>query len=689
PEDRYSSAAELRLDLEALAVGDRPLGAVLKLGAERLLKTRRRRRALLLALPVLFALAVSAGVLAWPRRPADAPAPPPPPAPAPENPERAKAEAVLLFLEQNPEAFEKGRALLDRVPRRDLDSGLRSRLDAARAALEKRREGKAAALLEDRRKRAWEALSEGDLAAMERVLLDWPEELRSSAQAEEARGLARAWAEEAAAPGRLLLEKMDAALSAPEGGAGSTPEAMESLLGDAARVLERPSVPPDQAARIRDGSGKLRERLGRMEAGRREAAARGLWSRAVAEPAPAGLGDALGRLAAPEFAGTSTGKLAREVLGRSQRAGSALEARAAALEGKAWAASLKDVLFVGILAVAPPAEDAFAPSRAVWDPAGGLARPDFQDLLRLVPDPADLSAWFLAGGRPSLCRLLGKESDPARALLAAAAAPEPRPDEPGPFWADLAVRAALCRRRAADAAPEGVSPADPVLAAWVLALRARSGDAGAKASLPARPASNPKKESGRDAFFADRLVDAWADLEPATRADPLDAEIAVLRGRILQQLSRPWPTLPAALLALSEFRRAFDLEPGLAAASVFLVDAVLEVRERWDFGAPDPWEGIAADACAEAVRLGQDNPRILRLLGETRFREGKTSEAASLLRRARKMDPRDPKVLLALGRALGSLGRKEEAWEALADARTILGADFPPWAAELLAELKR
>ena len=79
----------------------------------------------------------------------------------------------------------------------------------------------------------------------------------------------------------------------------------------------------------------------------------------------------------------------------------------------------------------------------------------------------------------------------------------------------------------------------------------------------------------------------------------------------------------------------------------------------------------AARLALEALADGVEQPALLNLAASSRYGEGRFEEAVQLLKRARKLAPRDPNVLNSLGLCLNALGRTEEALQAYDSALRI------------------
>ncbi|HVH49307.1 MAG TPA: tetratricopeptide repeat protein, partial [Sphingomicrobium sp.] len=72
----------------------------------------------------------------------------------------------------------------------------------------------------------------------------------------------------------------------------------------------------------------------------------------------------------------------------------------------------------------------------------------------------------------------------------------------------------------------------------------------------------------------------------------------------------------------------------------------------------------AAAHAVQAVAAGVDHPAVLNLAAQSHFGDGRIEEAASMLRRARKLAPNDAHVLNSLAICEQALGRVEAALDA-------------------------
>ena len=72
----------------------------------------------------------------------------------------------------------------------------------------------------------------------------------------------------------------------------------------------------------------------------------------------------------------------------------------------------------------------------------------------------------------------------------------------------------------------------------------------------------------------------------------------------------------------------------------------------------------AGTLALDALSAGVEEPRVLNMAAAVRFAEGKLEEAAQLLRRARRLAPKDAQILNGLGVCLQAVGKLDEALEA-------------------------
>jgi serine/threonine-protein kinase len=641
PKERYASAAELLLDLEALLAGDRPLGAILGRGPA------ARRRAWRRILPVGVALAALAAVVASfvagsSGGGTDSPGPSGPAVPG-EDP---RVTAARLFLERFPEDFVRGGQMLAEADDPALAPADRERLAAVRAGFHDRFSRAAEAAFLDRERRARAAAAAGDPAAAKAILLDWPERLSPSPWRDKAARFADALLAEAGEESDALAAEAEALVAAGEkasAGAGA-----RAVLGRLKATLARAPFEGDGRERLL----LARESLSRLVAREEEAAAARTAeasARAAAEEARARDKAAIDRLSAaiaspdPEtgvkvallaLAALDASRLAPAAAGRLlaalARAEPQLGDRLAALEGRLWAWPSEGGISVGLV------QASLAP-RSVWrSPSWGAVGGRVEALEAEAGGPAEAGAWLWVHG---LAAEGARVSGDAAVLLAALPAP---PSAPPVEPRDLR-RVALALR---DGGALAAGAPDPVLDAWA-AVRA-----GRAAASPAEdPRAAAAKAEGLDAFLADDLPAAWDLLGKAADLAPRDAEIAALRGRILLAASRALPTAPVLFLAFSEGRRGADLEPGLPAAWSLAAEAGMLLCELAAPPFAERARPLVAEACEEACRSGRDDARFLAFAGEWHLDGNRPEKAVLLLRRAVARAPEDGPLRLLLDRA--------------------------------------
>jgi tetratricopeptide (TPR) repeat protein len=690
--ERYASASELRLDLEAVRAGETPLGAQMKLNAARLASVRYRRRILLPALASLLILGVIVSA-AFILGSGEDRVPSVPQAPEGERKgtqpkDDAPVLAVLRFLEQEPMAFERGRKQLRTVSRVGLNHRMLSRLDASEAALEKRFRMASANLLAEKKRAAMGARNQGNLDEMERILHQWPRAFKASEEVTQAKALAKAWREAALLPGLRMMERISDVLGdSATGDSASVEKRLAKLIEEASALLGVHSFPATQRLDLEAAMTGLGEGLRRAELARLEVEAREALAGVLSAPEKGGSArkrSGLEGFDVKRYGNTSVGILVREVLERSARTEAILEKEVAGLRGKPWAGLHKDSFFIGKLD-SGRTKDFFSPGWSVWEENPVL---DFRDIRRRVPDQDNLSSWLLCHWGPRYSSASGSGEGLIPRILALVESPPGLPALHA-FWINLQFKLKLAGRETTDEVPglPGGS-AEPVLSAWVLMLRVNLNGGRGKSGLPARPSSNPALDRAREEFFMDRPLSAWPALEEAARADPLDAEIAVFQSRVIRQLAAPLPTLPGYLMALVESRRAFDLDPRLPATSLFFADLLIEIRETWGICRGDNWDAVLAEASEAAIRTGQENAKVLHFLGNKRLEENRINDALLLLQRATRAAPENSTIQLSMARALISAGMGRKAVKYLESAKRDLGPKFPAWAEERLNSSK-
>lgn len=682
PRRRYGSAAEARLDLEALRDGDRPFGLWLA-------RPRRwfgRRRVVAVAAAALGVLGGTA--LLWPGRDDQPPPEPAPPVatrvPAPEIEEPdLELEAALLFAERNPDATQEARDLIDAVRARAVRPGQRRRLEAAERLLTEHFHRRARAALEARLETARKHRATGDLESMVRALGEWPADLAEAPECRQARELAASWKEEALAPGRRLIARVEVTLATWGTGTPPSPEAVETLHARVDALRKDHALPRSQRP-------VLARLVGRVAAWRAAAAAQARERRALDV-----LGRAL-RAAGPERAtalrelatgagtrGTEAARRAQDVLALAAGLETRLAQALRTARGKPWAGVLGRDLHVGALSDALRPVDAFAVGLRVWDPEKPWRR-DEDDLRAHARGAAEMDAWLWLRGDRIDVAAAEQADDPLRRLwaLTEIEPPAPAAEQPlGGFWPALRERLSLALRPVGRPAVLGAEATDPVLRAWLAAT---------SNSAARRPSGRDDEylAAARAAFLADDPLRAWAALESTVRAAPWNGEAALLAGMVLEVLAEPLPQRATLLLALTEARRAWDLDPSLTEAPRHVARLALRLGRAAPSDLRTRLEPVTAGACRAVVRQGREEPAMIVFLAEGHERSGEHREALRMLRRANERWSSDAGILLALGRLEAGHGDAARALSALEEARAHLGADFPAWAEALRQRLR-
>jgi hypothetical protein len=671
PAARYSSAAQVVLDLEALAAGERPLGAILgETGA------RAARRWPWIAAGVGVAALGVAWIVATPREtPPVAPETGTAPAESQSKDPNSKLGAARVYLERYPDDFARGREMLATADTEALTEDERRELAALRASLEERRTRRVDEAVATRKARAKELLDAGDVAAAVSVITQWPEEFRDEPKAKETAALGASWMESARADAAALADEMER-VAKDAGGA-----APDAALLRAAVALARPPFEGDQRDRIERARAAILKAA--EEQGFRDASALTqrtaelAWTKALdehfADPSPARFRRAL-EFASDKNAPPELRDTAKAVAAALDRADGAVADTLAVLKGRPWCGPRGDAMFAGIVAEPPSAEDVYL-SR-LWITIEGR----FEALAAAAGGGDEARAWLFAR-RPwssptfpegtALARLI-----PPRSEVFVAHGYE--------LGGENQDRVDLTLRVPTKPPTPGQSH-DPATAAWFQALTGRRQEPTAAEVSQAAAA----KSRGRDAFLADDLATAWASLTEAESLSPRDAEIAALRGRVLLTGARTLPTTPALFLAFSEGRRAWDLDPKLPAGPVLAAEAGIELLAVLETAlAKDARRAVAA-ACEAAESMGREDARMLACAGEWNLDAGRVARALTQLRRAVSKAPRAAATLIALARAEHASGNDEKARAALATATDVLGGNLPPDAAALARALEK
>ncbi len=682
PGERYGSASELLLDLDALAAGERPLGAILGAAAAAVPRTRGSRRTVLVVAGVLAVAVAGAFVL----RGDDSDSPPAGRSPdyggdpAPATPDAAPPPvagedltvAPRAHAEKHPGDYPGIRVLLDQADDRAASAELRSALAALRELTEQRFAAEARAAANERRARSAKVLASGDVAAAAEELRTWPEALRGARDVsqlhQEADDLLAAARNRAA----TLVAEATAALAR----GGEPPAELCARVAGAVTAARFPGDHRLQLEELRQSLDRLASAADTARRAAADSAARERrWRDLVAETAAApGRGATRAMLdALTDDAPEVVAAAAKRLLAAGDAADRVLAAKFEAMRDRYWAGPVGPALFVGKVASPPSPEDVFL--SPLWT---GLA--EAREVLSVIVEEREhAAAWFfLRGGWAE------SVDDPDVLVVAGFVAGPPSLAPPPTVRPGAALREALAWRppdakAPSDGAAEGTR--DAVLAAWLAAV------SGAPQKL--RPAAAAAKDAAREAFLSDDLAQAWDAIGAAIAADPADGEMAALRARVLLAAARPLPTTPTFRAALEEGRRAADLEPSLVAARVAAADAALVLA-----GAPSPSVAsrarpLAGYLCDEVAKVRRDDTRYLVAAAEWHLEGGRAAPAADLLRRATAKGSPPAQWFVLLARAELGAGRKERAREALQRAATANGGSVPPSGADLATELKR
>ncbi len=175
-----------------------------------------------------------------------------------------------------------------------------------------------------------------------------------------------------------------------------------------------------------------------------------------------------------------------------------------------------------------------------------------------------------------------------------------------------------------------------------------------------RDISSPRLlERARAARGAGRLEDAEILYRDLARIRPRDADVLAELGAVLDQRGRPGEAEPW-------YRDAVALDPGQALARFGL--GVLRAREG---NLP-----AAEYEFRESLESRPDEPQTHTALGDVLLRQHRFGPALAALERAARLDPEDGPSRVLAAVALAELGRFEEAWRAVHEARER-GAEAP------------
>jgi len=685
PRERYLSAGQLRLDLEALREGDRPLAALLAARSRLAPRISRTHVAVGGGVALAGVVAVALFLQQGPRPEGDHDLPTPAPSvraePAPTEPvPDVDVEAVLLLVERSPEDLAGGRDLLASLAGRTLHPDQEQRRRALAQALEVLATRRGKEHLAQVRREAAALRDRGEIAAMREALAQWPPELSGLPEAREAEQLAEEWTHAAVDPARALIRGLRDAVRKWSDVEVGDPSEVEAWVGRAQEALALPGFPVVERAELEALAGRLdawRERAVRHAAERHAAT---LLDR-LAQAAPGERATLLASLASDPAA---AGSAASQAAARLVREADACEAKLAQvlrdLQGRVWAGVVGGVLRVERVASLPHAIDVMGTVLTVWDPVHPWV-PDLEDVVALVGDAAQVDAWLYVRGAPgtrpleaSLAALRRGRAQENRGETTATAPPEG-------LWQGLQASLAVALRANGAPLPVIEASGDPALVAWVEALRRR----------PARPRTDPHPlvERARTAFLGTDVAAAWRVIQEARAAQPRSAEVALLASMLLTTACEPLPQRATLLVALVEARRAWDLDPGLRLAPIHVAELGLRLLARAPEGLARRLVSTTQAAAEAALRLGHEPPSLVLFLSERWQQEDRLSDALRVLRASNERHPADTSVLLELARAEERGGDGARALEALERAKELLGPSMPDWAAEARERLRR
>lgn len=665
PSRRYASAAELLLDLDALEAGDRPLGAILGASAAAIPRTAASRRRLafvamgLIGVAIVVVVSLRGGGGTTPAAPLGQPTPSTQPAAADDQ----RVVAVRYLIDEQPENYPRIRELLGQAARAGLDPAGAAAIEELRRSAESRAADAAAAAVADRRARAAAARDTGDVAGALSILRDWPENLRGSPFETELAALAATWRTEAERVAIALAGEADSLTSR-----GSTDDVTTRILERITAALEHAPFDGDQRSRLITARSKILEARRTSEAARDEIARlRAItanWRERMTAAATGQDREVVALLRDPAVIPADLAAAAARVVEAIDAADARLVAACALVRGRPWAGPLGGSSVVVARADAPTPDDVFL--SPLWHIGDG--RDDA--IAAAAGGRRAAAAWLLAHG--AWVRAASMDVDVAALVVGVSPLPDRHP-ESAPAASEAAIRKLAFR---ADAGPvaESAPLGDAVADAWGAAAAGRASST--PAATRARAAAGPKSR-GRDAFLADDVVSAWRALSEAASLDPWDAEIAVLRARILLEHARPLPTAPALVAAFAEARRAVDLDPKLPAARELLADVGIALCA---LPAPElvrTSRERAATACDDAIRLVRDDVRYLAFVGRWHLDQGRSDRATEFLRRAAGKSPDDGRILFDVACAEFASGRKDRARDALRRATDAFRGAFP------------
>ena len=572
PSARYRSAAELGLDLDALAAGETPLGAALA-GAKARMAAPRRGPWILAG----TALAVVAGVLLLRDPPAAPPPPAPPPSPAPiaaPDPLAGKVEALRVLLGRDPVDFGAARALAAEIAKAGRSDPVLDDLDARWRAAAK-------ALAAAKEADAKAAFASGDRAAWRKTLLEWPAEFADAPEA----AAARAEVERLDEAARKVAAMVDRHLGDIEKGLAALVPSSPTAAADLARMdtdlamfQEDPVIPPEQRRR----AGELRAKAGVASAAREKAAREValkaaieafLHAAAKPEPMPQVRARLLDAIAAAE--GSSLKAELDGIRSRAEEAQVELERALQGVVGKTWFVYQGEQSGAQVVTHAPSPDSAFLPGLVLYD------------VLVLVRDRERVASWLLTRGWATEALRVAPEAGPVQRVLATRGAD-----------------ALPCR----DAAMDLFNALNHRLIGWETPVSAE------------RDKAAPSLAAAVEAYVRDDLPTAWRELTKARELDGRNPEAFVLQARVLQGLAKPLPTAMIRCLALSSAHRAWELDPKMAAAPALVAEIALGLHE--DLRPVERgYLSTVIRATKASIALGRASPKDLTALAERLHRD--------------------------------------------------------------------
>lgn len=622
PARRYRSAAELLLDLDALHAGDRPLGAMLAGG------DAARRSARWIPAVGVVVLAAAAGAVALWDRPAPAPGPSVPvapirtefPSPAAPDASAVKIETLRVLLEAEAPDFRSAKSLEAEIAGMSPAQGWKARFEVLREDLGKRLAAAADAMLREKVRAAEEAWGrEGAWPRWVGILSEWPPPFDATPQAAEARARVLERSQDLAARYGWTEDGWKEPPVPPTDPAVAPLAECSRLASWLAAEIERrermaadTGVPPETRGLAAGSRERLVELRRTVEARIREDSARKRWKAlfdsAIESPSDEGFEERCAAVSA-DAQGTEVGRLLEDLCASAARADAALGRALNAIVGKPWAAVVGGSLRVEVLRKTVVPSHVFAPA-VVRE--GADVHTVTADLLGIVRARPDAVCWLFVNGWPGTAKRLAGDQGPVPALLAAAGAGE-----------------------AGDPAARAASGDGPLSSAWSRVIAGAAPGGRRPPAGRARSAVGAARRAAADRYLDDDLLGAWEMLAEARSADPLDAEVLVLRARVLDTLSRPLPTAGVAILALAEAREAWDLDPTLLAGPSLFADLALDFRARYPGRLADDLVPATQAACEEVAKSGRESARVVLFLAERRLAAGDRDGAKALVRKVK------------------------------------------------------